>query len=266
MPAKSRSGSCPGDSGTARPASCPRDPGPRLRRCSSRGWRIATRPGPRLDRHWRLPDRHGRSARGGWPRSGRGTTSDPCGFVGEGPPKRSWAIITKVTGSSAARIRRRGAGLCIRRVLRGSPGGAPQDRPETERLESADCEQVRIEGVRDDRHHRDDRVDDEDVLGEERGREEEQRKRERGLRARVDAAVYHQKGGSEPDVPEARPDAGRHHLAHCAPSRTPTGRMDVYPVIDWFLPTAAVGGGPPRRSRSWPRDTPSGNRGPHIPF
>src|SRR6266550_4486406 len=98
MPAKSRCESCLGGSGTARPASCPWGPAPRPRPCSSRGWRIATRRGLRPGRHWRLPGRPGRSARGGWPRSGRGTTSDPCGFVGEGPPKRSWAIITKVTG------------------------------------------------------------------------------------------------------------------------------------------------------------------------
>src|SRR5436309_7798037 len=52
--------------------------------------------------------------------------------------------------------------------------GAPEHRRQAEGLEGADGKQVRIEGARDDGHHRDERIDDDRILDQERGREEEE--------------------------------------------------------------------------------------------
>src|SRR5213076_2154063 len=201
------------------------------------------------------------------PDKGEGPPATHAGFVGRGPPKPSWTIITKVTRTRWPRFGERvqdDASATVR-AAHELPGSAPEHRPEADCLEGADPEQVRVEGVRDDRHHRGERVDDEDVLREERGREQEQRQGEGGLRARIDAAVHHEESGGEPDVDEADQDAGRHHLAHGAGSDTTVKPMDVSPVIDWILPIAAIRVEPRRRSRNCLRGTRSGSTGPHIP-
>src|SRR5438067_1775948 len=201
------------------------------------------------------------------PDKGEGPPATHAGFVARGPPKPSWTIITKVTRPRWPRFggRVQDDASVAARTRSELSGSAPEHRPEADRLEVANPEQLRIEGVRDDRHHRGQRVDDEDVLREERGREQEQSQCERGVRARIDAAVHDEEGGGESDVDEADQDAGRHHLAHGAHSDTAVKPMDVSPVIDRLLPTAAIRVEPPRRSRNWPRGTRSGSTAPHIP-
>src|SRR2546430_13695588 len=52
--------------------------------------------------------------------------------------------------------------------------GTPEHRRQAEGLEGPDGKQVRVEGARDDGHHCDERIDDDSILDQERGREEEE--------------------------------------------------------------------------------------------
>src|SRR5881392_1447051 len=89
------------------------------------------------------------------PDKGEGPPATHAGFVGRGPPKPSWTIITKVTRTRWPRFGERvqDAASATVRAAHELPGSAPEHRPEADRLEGADPEQVRVEGVRDDRHH-----------------------------------------------------------------------------------------------------------------
>src|SRR5438046_6979664 len=126
------------------------------------------------------------------PDKGEGPPATHAGFVGRGPPKPSWTIITKVTRTRWPRF---GDGVqddasATVRAAPELPGSAPEHRPEADRLEGADPEQVRVEGVRDDRHHRGERVDDEDVLHEARGREQDETQGQRVILTRTTATVH----------------------------------------------------------------------------
>src|SRR5207302_10452939 len=119
--------------------------------------------------------------------------------------------------------------------------GTPEHRRQSEGLEGADRKQVRVEGARDDGHHRDERIDDNSILDEERGREEEEGEGERGLRPHVYAAVHEKKDRREDHIQPADNDARDHHVAHGpARSGTATGEMEVSVVIRIHPWTAAT--------------------------
>src|SRR5437764_1329559 len=79
------------------------------------------------------------------PDKGEGPPATHAGFVGRGPPKPSWTIITKVTRTRWPRFGERvqdDASATVR-AAHELPGSAPEHRPEADRLEGAD------RGVRD---------------------------------------------------------------------------------------------------------------------
>src|SRR6266487_4440201 len=109
-------------------------------------------------------------------------------------------------------------------------GRGPQYRAEADRLERPDPEEVRVQRPRHDVHHRAEGVDHEEVVREERGREEEEREAERGLRPRVHAAVHGQQDCGEDDVCRADGEAAQHQETRHRP--TPfTRRTWTYPTI-----------------------------------
>src|SRR2546423_13859304 len=144
--------------------------------------------------------------------------------------------------------------------------GAPEHRRQAEGLEGADRKQVRVEGAWDDGHHRDERIDDDSVLDQERGREEEEGEGEGGLRPHVYAAVHEKEDRREDHIQHANNDARDHHVAHgSARSGTATGEMEVSVVTRIHPWTAAACDGPPRRSGNSLRGIRRGSTGRHTP-
>src|SRR5256886_8254603 len=144
--------------------------------------------------------------------------------------------------------------------------GAPEHRRQAEGLEGADGKQVRVEGARDDGHHGDERIDDDSILDQERGREEEEGEGEGGLRPYVYTAVHEKEDRREDHIQPADNDARDHHVAH-RPARfgTATGEMEISVVIRIHPWTAAACDGPPRRSGNSLRGIRRGSTGRHRP-
>src|SRR2546421_12043815 len=144
--------------------------------------------------------------------------------------------------------------------------GTPEHRRQAEGLEGPDGKQVRVEGAGDDGHHGDERIDDDSILDQERGREEEEGEGEGGLRPHVYAAVHEKEDRREYHIQPANNDARDHHVAHgSACSGTATGEMEVSVVTRIHPWTAAACDGPPRRSGNSLRGIRRGSTGRHRP-
>src|SRR5207247_10206726 len=114
-----------------------------------------------------------------------------------------------------------------------------KQRAEAEGLERADPEGIRIQAARDQVHHRAERVDHEEILGEERRGEEDEGEAERSLRPRVHAAVHEEQDGRQDGIRRADREAADHQDAGHPPTRF-TRRAWTYLTISPGSPSWRV--------------------------